>query len=77
MSPLRLPFSAEMLSRPAWLLLPMPLLTWVKDEDGPLAGRARELNLRAAELAREAVGDDVLVAGSIGPSGQLIEPFGR
>ena len=48
----------------------------IRLEDGPLAGRARELNVRAAELAREAVGDDVLVAGSIGPSGQLIEPFG-
>jgi 5-methyltetrahydrofolate--homocysteine methyltransferase len=48
----------------------------IRLEDGPLAGRARELNTRAAELAREAVGDDVLVAGSVGPSGQLIEPFG-
>ena len=44
--------------------------------DGPLAGRAHELNRRAAELAREAVGDDVLVAGSVGPSGQLPEPLG-
>jgi 5-methyltetrahydrofolate--homocysteine methyltransferase len=44
--------------------------------ESPLAGRARELNARAAELAREAVGDEVLVAGSIGPTGQLIEPFG-
>jgi methionine synthase I (cobalamin-dependent) len=44
--------------------------------DGPLAGRAPELNRRAAELARAAVGDDVLVAGSIGPSGQLPEPLG-
>jgi 5-methyltetrahydrofolate--homocysteine methyltransferase len=48
----------------------------VRLEDGPLAGRARELNARAAELAREAVGDDVLVAGTIGPTGQLVEPFG-
>ena len=48
----------------------------IRLQDGPLAGRARELNARAAELAREAVGDDVLVAGSIGPSGQLVEPFG-
>jgi 5-methyltetrahydrofolate--homocysteine methyltransferase len=44
--------------------------------DGPLAGRAREVNIRAAELAREAVGDDRLVAGSIGPTGQLVEPYG-
>lgn len=48
----------------------------VRLEDGPLAGRARELNTRAAEIARAAVGDDILVAGSIGPTGQLAEPFG-
>ncbi len=45
-------------------------------EDGPLAGRAAELNLRAAHVAREAVGDDVLVGGSMGPTGQLPDPFG-
>ena len=44
--------------------------------DGPLAGRTAEVNVRAAELAREAVGDDRLVAGSLGPTGQLIEPYG-
>jgi len=43
---------------------------------GPLAGRATEVNIRAAELAREAVGEDRLVAGSIGPTGQLVEPYG-
>jgi 5-methyltetrahydrofolate--homocysteine methyltransferase len=48
----------------------------VRLEDGPLAGRADDLNMRAAELARRAVGPDVLVAGSIGPTGQLPEPFG-
>ncbi len=48
----------------------------IRLEDGPLAGRARELGVRAASLAREAVGDEVLVAGSIGPTGQLAEPFG-
>lgn len=49
----------------------------VRLEDGPLAGRARELNARAAEIAREAVGSNgTLVAGSIGPSGQLVEPLG-
>ncbi len=45
-------------------------------EDGPLAGRGRELNTRAAEIARDAVGEEVLVAGSVGPTGQLVEPFG-
>ncbi|HET9104838.1 MAG TPA: homocysteine S-methyltransferase family protein [Solirubrobacteraceae bacterium] len=44
--------------------------------DSPLAGRADEINTRAAELAREAAGDGVLVAGSVGPTGQLPEPYG-
>ena len=44
--------------------------------DGPLAGRARDVNIRAAELARDAAGDDKLVAGSLGPTGQLPEPYG-
>jgi 5-methyltetrahydrofolate--homocysteine methyltransferase len=44
--------------------------------DGPLAGRTTELNVRAAELARDAVGDGLLVAGSLGPTGQLVEPYG-
>ena len=44
--------------------------------DGPLAGRMREVNIRAAELAREAAGDARLVAGSMGPTGQLVEPYG-
>jgi methionine synthase I (cobalamin-dependent) len=44
--------------------------------DGPLAGRGREVNIRAAELARDAAGDDRLVAGSLGPTGQLPEPYG-
>ncbi|HEX7582961.1 MAG TPA: homocysteine S-methyltransferase family protein, partial [Gaiellaceae bacterium] len=44
--------------------------------DGPLAGRGREVNLRATELARDEAGDDRLVAGSLGPTGQLPEPYG-
>jgi 5-methyltetrahydrofolate--homocysteine methyltransferase len=48
----------------------------IRLEDGPLAGRARELNARGAELARRAVGDVLLVAGAVGPTGQLVEPFG-
>jgi 5-methyltetrahydrofolate--homocysteine methyltransferase len=50
--------------------------TGIRLADGPFAGRAAELNRRAAELAREAVGNDVLVAGSLGPTGQLCEPLG-
>lgn len=43
------------------------------------AGRATELNRRAAQLAREAAAarDGVLVAGSMGPTGMLMEPLGE
>jgi 5-methyltetrahydrofolate--homocysteine methyltransferase len=44
--------------------------------EGPLVGKAREVNLRAAELAREGAGAERLVAGSLGPTGMLIEPYG-
>jgi 5-methyltetrahydrofolate--homocysteine methyltransferase len=44
--------------------------------DGPLAGRTREVNVRAAEIAREAAGEARLVAGSMGPTGRLPEPYG-
>ena len=44
--------------------------------DEALHGRAIEVNRRAAELARGAVGDGVLVAGSLGPTGHLTEPLG-
>lgn len=41
------------------------------------AGRASELNRRAAKLASEATaGTHVLVAGSMGPTGMLMEPLG-
>jgi 5-methyltetrahydrofolate--homocysteine methyltransferase len=50
--------------------------TTLRLADGPLAGRTREVNVRAAEIAREAVGENRLVAGSMGPTGQLVEPFG-
>jgi 5-methyltetrahydrofolate--homocysteine methyltransferase len=41
-----------------------------------LQDRVFELNRAAAELARVAAGDRVVVAGSIGPSGELFEPMG-
>jgi 5-methyltetrahydrofolate--homocysteine methyltransferase len=50
--------------------------TPIRLSDGPLAGRAREVNLRAVDLAREAADGRALVAGSLGPSGQLCEPLG-
>ncbi len=37
-----------------------------------LSGRAREINLAGAAIARNAVGDRALVAGDIGPSGKFI-----
>jgi 5-methyltetrahydrofolate--homocysteine methyltransferase len=37
-----------------------------------LASRTREVNLLAAQIARDAAGDDVLVAGDLGPSGKLL-----
>jgi homocysteine S-methyltransferase len=41
-----------------------------------LEGRLREINIAAARLAREAVGDKAYVAGAIGPLGLRIEPYG-
>jgi 5-methyltetrahydrofolate--homocysteine methyltransferase len=42
-----------------------------------LADRVVEINRRAAELAREVAGDEVWVAGDMGPTGQLLEPLGK
>lgn len=41
-----------------------------------LDDRAAEINRLAAGIARSAVGDRVLVAGSIGPTGRFLEPLG-
>ena len=41
-----------------------------------LEEKLREINLAAARIAREAAGEDVFVAGAIGPLGIRIEPFG-
>jgi methionine synthase I (cobalamin-dependent) len=41
-----------------------------------LRDRVFELNFAAAQLAREVAGDEVIVAGSMGPSGQFLEPLG-
>jgi len=38
--------------------------------------RAEELNLAGARLAREVAGETAFVAGSIGPTGVLLEPYG-
>ncbi|HEY9448132.1 MAG TPA: bifunctional homocysteine S-methyltransferase/methylenetetrahydrofolate reductase [Gemmatimonadaceae bacterium] len=41
-----------------------------------LEGQVKEINRRAAEIARESAGDNALVAGAVGPLGVRIEPFG-
>lgn len=41
-----------------------------------LEEKIKEINVAAAKIAREAVGDKALVAGAIGPLGIRIEPFG-
>lgn len=40
------------------------------------AHRVGELNRAAVELARSAVGDGIVVAGSVGPTGDLLAPLG-
>lgn len=41
-----------------------------------LADQAERINRTAVALAREAAAGKALVAGSIGPTGQMLEPFG-
>lgn len=41
-----------------------------------LEAKVREINLAAAGLAREIAGDDLYVAGSVGPLGLRLEPLG-
>lgn len=36
-----------------------------------------EINRRAAELARQAIGDEGYVAGDIGPTGEMMAPIGK
>jgi 5-methyltetrahydrofolate--homocysteine methyltransferase len=49
----------------------------VRLEQAGLSARAADVNVRAVELARQAVnGGEVLVAGSIGPLGHLLKPLG-
>jgi homocysteine S-methyltransferase len=41
-----------------------------------LEGKVGEINRRAAEIARDAVGERTFVAGAVGPLGIRIEPYG-
>jgi homocysteine S-methyltransferase len=42
-----------------------------------LEEKIREINLKGVEVARIAAGDSVYVAGSVGPTGKLLEPIGK
>ncbi len=48
----------------------------VRLEHFGLADSVREINRKGAELARAVAGDDLFVAGSLGPLGIRIEPYG-
>ncbi len=52
--------------------------TRLRMKDSKYAQRVTEVNTRAAELARKAasIRSGILVAGSIGPTGQLMKPYG-
>lgn len=52
--------------------------TSIRMRDSKYEGRAPELNRRAVELAHEATShrEGVLIAGSMGPTGSLFQPFG-
>ena len=51
--------------------------TSVRLEHAGLSGQAEEINRKAVELARQAAkGTPTLVAASIGPTGQLLKPYG-
>ncbi|MCD6360128.1 MAG: homocysteine S-methyltransferase family protein, partial [Armatimonadetes bacterium] len=41
-----------------------------------LEERTEEVNRVAAALSRQAAGDEVLVAGSVGPTGEFLQPLG-
>jgi len=42
-----------------------------------LEDRLEEINRRGVEIARRAAGDSVYVAGSVGPTGKVLEPIGK
>lgn len=52
--------------------------TRLRLKDGDYANKVAEVNHKAVELARQASSDrsDVLIAGSMGPVGGLIKPYG-
>ena len=49
----------------------------VKLKSYQLEDRVEDINRAAARLAREVAGDDIYVAGSVGPLGERLAPFGK
>lgn len=49
----------------------------LKLSDYKLDNKVAEINISAAKLARQAIGDKGFVCGSIGPLGKMIEPLGE
>ncbi|MGB9612599.1 MAG: homocysteine S-methyltransferase family protein, partial [Candidatus Margulisiibacteriota bacterium] len=49
----------------------------IKLADYGLADKVFEINVTAARLARQAIGDEGFVCGSIGPLGKMIDPLGE
>ena len=50
---------------------------YYKLKDHSLQERLREINVAAARIAREVAGDKLFVAGSVGPLGKRMEPYGE
>ncbi len=48
----------------------------LKLEEFGLENEVYSLNKRLVEISREAVGNDVLIAGDLSPTGKFVEPFG-
>jgi 5-methyltetrahydrofolate--homocysteine methyltransferase len=46
------------------------------DRSGGIGSRAKELSRAAATLAKKEAGDRAYVAGDLGPTGELMEPYG-
>ncbi|MFA4843493.1 MAG: homocysteine S-methyltransferase family protein [Candidatus Margulisiibacteriota bacterium] len=49
----------------------------IKLADYGLADKVKEINVAAAKLARQAIGEKGFVCGSIGPLGKMIDPLGK
>jgi len=49
----------------------------IKLLDFGLDRKVREINIKAAQLARKAIGEQGLVCGSLGPLGKMIDPLGE